>query len=66
MEEIWSIQEVVKAAEVTSRTLRYYDEIGLLTPDALTGGGQRNYSKSNLIRLQRMLTKRFTRLTGTQ
>ena len=28
----WSIQEVARLTGVTSRTLRHYDAIGLLTP----------------------------------
>ena len=54
----WTIQEVTRATGVTSRTLRHYDEIGLL-PASFTGpGGIRHYDDDSLIRLQRILLLR--------
>lgn len=49
------IQEVSKMTGVSVRTLRYYDEIGLLRPDEVTAGGYRVYREPALRRLQQIL-----------
>lgn len=54
----WSIHEVIEATGITSRTLRYYDQIGLLTPSRTGAGGLRYYDQARLIRLQRVLLLR--------
>lgn len=54
----WSIHQVVEATGVTSRTLRYYDQIGLLAPSRTGHGGIRYYDQTRLIRLQRILLLR--------
>lgn len=54
----WSIHEVVAATGVTSRTLRHYDQIGLLPPDRVGHGGLRYYAQPTLVRLQRILALR--------
>ena len=38
-----SISEIAELTGISQRTLRYYDEIGLLTPTATTGAGYRLY-----------------------
>lgn len=58
MPEMWTIQEVAKAAGTTSRTLRHYDAIGLLHPTEIASNGYRLYSTSALVRLQRILALR--------
>lgn len=58
MSSQWTIQEVAKLAKTTSRTLRHYDQIGLLKPSAIGENGYRLYNASALIRLQRILTLR--------
>ncbi|AWC30484.1 MerR family transcriptional regulator [Bacillus cytotoxicus] len=50
-----SIQELTKETGVTVRTLRYYDQIGLLKPSGKTDGGHRLYSEVDVIRLQQIL-----------
>ena len=45
-------------AKVTSRTLRHYDAIGLLTPAYVGGNGYRYYEQEQLLRLQRVLLLR--------
>lgn len=45
-------------AGVSARTLRHYDEIGLLTPSAVSASGYRWYGRSQLRRLQRILLLR--------
>lgn len=54
----WSIQEISKLAGTTSRTLRHYDEIGLLTPSRVGSNGYRYYDQAALVRLQRILLLR--------
>ncbi|BDZ39665.1 MerR family transcriptional regulator [Microbacterium suwonense] len=54
----WSIQEIARLAGTTSRTLRHYDDIGLLTPSRIAGNGYRHYDQDALVRLQRILLLR--------
>lgn len=54
----WSIQEVAKAAGTTSRTLRHYQEVGLLVPSRIGHNGYRYYDGGCLLRLQRILLLR--------
>lgn len=54
----WSIQEVARASGVTARTLRYYDEIGLLAPARVRSNGHRIYEQAQLLRLQQILLLR--------
>ena len=51
-------QELVERSGVTSRTLRYYDQIGLLKPATSDAGGQRWYGDAEVLRLQRILVLR--------
>lgn len=54
----WSIQEIARHAGTTSRTLRHYDDIGLLSPSRIARNGYRHYDQSALVRLQRILLLR--------
>jgi len=54
----WSIQEVARLAGTTSRTLRHYGEVGLVTPSRTGAGGIRYYDADALVRLQRVLLLR--------
>ncbi|GAA1796336.1 MerR family transcriptional regulator [Agromyces lapidis] len=54
----WSIQEIAKLAGTTSRTLRHYDELGLLAPSRIAANGYRHYDERALVRLQRILLLR--------
>ncbi|MEU3470736.1 MerR family transcriptional regulator [Streptomyces sp. NPDC048387] len=54
----WSIAEVARMSGVTSRTLRHYDDIGLLPPAYVAGNGHRYYGESQLLRLQQILLMR--------
>lgn len=45
-------------SDVTSRTLRHYDAIGLLPPAWVAAGGRRHYRRPELLRLQRILLLR--------
>ncbi|MBV6716593.1 MerR family transcriptional regulator [Paenibacillus chitinolyticus] len=46
------IKEVAKQTKITVRTLRYYDQIGLLTASSKTEGGHRLYSEEEMKKLQ--------------
>ncbi|PKI91238.1 MerR family transcriptional regulator [Actinomycetales bacterium SN12] len=54
----WSIQEIARLAGTTSRTLRHYDDIGLLLPSRIAHNGYRHYDQTALVRLQRILLLR--------
>ncbi|KQQ66660.1 MerR family transcriptional regulator [Microbacterium sp. Leaf320] len=54
----WSIQEIARLAGTTSRTLRHYDDVGLLRPSRIARNGYRHYDESALVRLQRILLLR--------
>lgn len=49
------IKEITDLVGTSVRTLHYYDEIGLLTPDETTEAGYRVYSQANLETLQQIL-----------
>jgi DNA-binding transcriptional MerR regulator len=53
-----SIQDVARIAGVSSRTLRHYDQIGLLPPSGTGAGGLRHYDDAAIRRLQRILLLR--------
>ena len=57
-ERDWSIQEIARLAGTTSRTLRHYDDIGLLPPSRIAANGYRHYDAAALVRLQRILLLR--------
>ncbi|QOR70632.1 MerR family transcriptional regulator [Ruania alkalisoli] len=54
----WSMHEITRATGTTSRTLRHYDQIGLLPPARIGANGYRYYDTDALVRLQRILLLR--------
>ena len=54
----WTTGEVMRLSGVTSRTLRHYDDIGLMTPIGTNHGGHRIYGETELLRLQEILILR--------
>jgi DNA-binding transcriptional MerR regulator len=54
----WSIQDIARLAGTTSRTLRHYDQFGLLVPSRVGSNGYRYYDQDCLVRLQRILLLR--------
>ncbi|MER8042136.1 MerR family transcriptional regulator [Streptomyces sp. NPDC094032] len=54
----WSIADVARMSGVTSRTLRHYDEIGLLPHAWIGSNGHRHYEEDDLLRLQQILLMR--------
>ena len=54
----WSIQQIARSAGTTSRTLRHYDELGVVPPSRIGSNGYRYYDEHALVRLQRVLLLR--------
>lgn len=50
-----STGELAKLLKVSVRTIRYYDQIGLVQPSSKTSGGKRQYSKKDIFNLQKIL-----------
>ncbi len=53
-EHLLGIGAAAERAGVSQRALRYYQQIGLLTPCACTPGGLRRYSEDDLARVARI------------
>lgn len=51
----YTIKEIAELAGVTTRTLRYYDEIGLLSPAETGENAYRYYNHDSLLLLQQIL-----------
>jgi DNA-binding transcriptional MerR regulator len=51
---LWRIGEVAKLTGVTTRTLRYWEELGLLQPASRTDGGERVYGAGDVRRVTRI------------
>jgi len=52
------ISDAATRAGVSARTLRYYEELGLLSPSLYTAGGERRYTSEDIEHLQRILELR--------
>ncbi len=51
----YTVQKLAKLAGVSTRTLRYYDEIEILKPARINSSGYRIYGKNEVNRLQQIL-----------
>lgn len=51
----YTVQKLGRLAGISSRTLRYYDEIGLLKPARINASGYRVYGQAEVDQLQRIL-----------
>ncbi len=51
----YTVQKLGKLAGISTRTLRYYDEIGILKPARINSSGYRIYGQSEVDRLQQIL-----------
>jgi DNA-binding transcriptional MerR regulator len=51
---LYRIGEVAEAVHVSTRTLRYYDQLGLVEPSSHSQGGSRRYSQGDLQRVFRV------------
>jgi DNA-binding transcriptional MerR regulator len=61
-EALLRIDQVATRTALTKRTLRYYEEIGLLDPPTRTEGGYRLYSEADIHRVEAI--KRLRSLLG--
>ena len=59
----YTIQKLAELAGVTTRTLRWYHRIGLLTPSRIGENGYRYYGGAEVDRLQQIL---FYRALGVE
>ena len=51
----YTVQKLSRLAGVSTRTLRYYDEIGILKPARINSSGYRIYGQAEIDRLQQIL-----------
>jgi len=51
----YTVQKLGKLAGISTRTLRYYDEIGILKPARINSSGYRIYGQTEVDRLQQIL-----------
>jgi|SRR5579875_60940 DNA-binding transcriptional MerR regulator len=51
---LYTIEQVATRTGMTKRTLRYYEEVGLLPPTGRTEGNYRRYSEADIERLERI------------
>ncbi|GAF21662.1 LOW QUALITY PROTEIN: transcriptional activator TipA [Bacillus sp. JCM 19047] len=63
MERKYSIGEFAKLTGMTERTLRHYDQTGILKPAELTEYGHRVYTNRSIIQLQKILVLKFLDLS---
>ncbi|MBP2243300.1 DNA-binding transcriptional MerR regulator [Cytobacillus eiseniae] len=63
MEKKYSIGEFAKLTGMTERTLRHYDQIGLLKPSEYTEHGHRKYNNKSIAQLQKIVVLKFLDLS---
>src|SRR5690554_1272609 len=51
----YTVQKLSRLAGVSTRTLRYYDEIGILKPARINSSGYRIYGQAEVDRLQQIM-----------
>lgn len=54
-QEVTQIGALAKELDITTRTIRYYEEIGLMGTISRRGGTTRSYSKDDVLRLKFIL-----------
>ncbi len=52
--ELLSISRVSQMFHISTRTLRYYEQIGLITPQKKENFAYRTYDEEAIVRLQQM------------
>lgn len=63
MKQQFSPKDIANITGISTRTLRYYHEIGLLIPNQVYEQGYRSYNMENLTKLQHILFLRALELT---
>lgn len=59
MNKKYTTGSFAKLANVTERTIRYYDKIGLLKPSFVMENGYRQYTEKDLLKLQKILALKY-------
>ncbi len=54
LEANYRIGQIAEATGVSTRTIRYYEELGLVSPSGHTPGGARRYSEDDVERVRRV------------
>ncbi len=62
MEKLYTAGELARWAGVSARTIRFYEEKGLLRPKERSIGGYRLYDDSAIVRLQEILMMKYVGL----
>ncbi len=62
MEKLYTAGELAGWAGVSARTIRFYEEKGLLRPKERSTGGYRLYDDSAIVRLQEILMMKYVGL----
>lgn len=62
----YNIGEFAKTTGMSVRTLHYYDEIGLLTPDKSSHSGHRIYKQEDILTLHKIVSYKFLGYTLAQ
>ena len=57
-QRLYTIEQVATRTGFTKRTLRYYEEVGVLSPTGRTEGNYRRYSEADVERLERIRSLR--------
>ncbi|MCE7792951.1 MerR family transcriptional regulator [Salipaludibacillus sp. CUR1] len=60
MNSYYSTGDVSKKLNISLRTLRYYDQIGLVKPTAKNDSGKRYYSESDMLELEKIVMLKET------
>lgn len=66
MDKLYTAGELAKLAGISSRSIRYYDEKGILKPECYSEGHYRMYGKQSLITLQEILMLKYVGLSLQQ
>ena len=59
MDKYYKTGEFAKMANLSIRTIRYYDKIGLLKPSKIADNGYRMYSDRDFMNLQKILSLKY-------
>lgn len=59
MEKYYKTGEFAKMTNLSMRTIRYYDKIGLLKPSKIADNGYRLYSEKDFVKLQKILSLKY-------
>jgi DNA-binding transcriptional MerR regulator len=56
--QIYKIEDVARECGITKRSIRYYEEIGLIPPPERSAGGYRLYSDRHIERIKQVINAR--------